>query len=341
MKTFCTLLFAFVFSITAFAQAPNNGTTMVPNAPPDIDTGAGVTSVFGRTGTVAAAANDYNFNQLAGNYTLAQGPTIGAGTVLGSVAGGTPAALTQAQLTALINLATASLPGAIPAWPNNTSTYFRGDGTYATLNCAALSNAGAFCTGTNAANLTGTVPSAQLPTATSSALGGVKPDGTTITNSGGAISVTYGTTAGTAAQGNDSRITSPNVGSATGTLAVANGGTGDTGTAWTAYTPTVTCGTGSVTTDTVSGRYKTIGKTVFVQANINISTLGTCLGNLILSAPTGINATGVIYPLSALNSTLSVAVAAAASSAASGIALFFGTAPAANNYFVAGVYEGS
>jgi hypothetical protein len=45
-----------------------------------------------------------------------------------------------------------------------------------------------------------------LPTATASVLGGVKPDGTTITNSAGAISVTYGTVANTAAQGNDSRI---------------------------------------------------------------------------------------------------------------------------------------
>jgi hypothetical protein len=46
-----------------------------------------------------------------------------------------------------------------------------------------------------------------LPTATSTVLGGVKPDGTTLTNSSGAMSVTYGTTSGTAAQGNDSRIT--------------------------------------------------------------------------------------------------------------------------------------
>ena len=46
-----------------------------------------------------------------------------------------------------------------------------------------------------------------LPTATSSTLGGVKPDGSTITNTSGAISVNYGTTSGTAAQGNDSRIT--------------------------------------------------------------------------------------------------------------------------------------
>ena len=40
-------------------------------------------------------------------------------------------------------------------------------------------------------------------------LGCVKPDGTTIANSAGAISVTYGTASGTAAQGNDSRITGP------------------------------------------------------------------------------------------------------------------------------------
>lgn len=46
-----------------------------------------------------------------------------------------------------------------------------------------------------------------LPAATASVLGGVKPDGTTIANAAGAISVTYGTTAGTAAAGNDGRIT--------------------------------------------------------------------------------------------------------------------------------------
>lgn len=39
--------------------------------------------------------------------------------------------LTNAQLTALINPATALLSGALPAWPNNTTTFLRGDGTYA------------------------------------------------------------------------------------------------------------------------------------------------------------------------------------------------------------------
>lgn len=55
--------------------------------------------------------------------------------------------------------------------------------------------------------MTGLIQNYVLPVATSSVLGGVKPDGTTITNSTGAVSVTYGTGANTAAQGNDSRIT--------------------------------------------------------------------------------------------------------------------------------------
>lgn len=44
--------------------------------------------------------------------------------------------------------------------------------------------------------------------ATSTTFGLVKPDGTTITNNVGVLNVTYGTTAGTAAQGNDSRFNS-------------------------------------------------------------------------------------------------------------------------------------
>lgn len=46
--------------------------------------------------------------------------------------------LTDVQLTARIQAATASLSGALPAWPSNATTYFRGDGTYVTLNFAAL-----------------------------------------------------------------------------------------------------------------------------------------------------------------------------------------------------------
>lgn len=58
--------------------------------------------------------------------------------VLQRTGNGTCTALTSAQLTALINPATASLAGLVPAFPNNTTTFLRGDLTYATLNFAAL-----------------------------------------------------------------------------------------------------------------------------------------------------------------------------------------------------------
>jgi hypothetical protein len=79
-----------------------------------------------------------SFSNIAGQVALGQFPTIGANTALCSVAGGTPIACTQAQLTAMLNLATASLPGALPAWPNNITTFLRGDGTYQALNFAAI-----------------------------------------------------------------------------------------------------------------------------------------------------------------------------------------------------------
>lgn len=95
--------------------------------------GAGaITSVFGRTGVVVAAANDYNFNQLAGSLTLAQMPTIANNTVLGSVSGGSavPVALTATQLTTLCNVATVSVSGCGPVLPNDATKFLNGTGAY-------------------------------------------------------------------------------------------------------------------------------------------------------------------------------------------------------------------
>lgn len=44
--------------------------------------------------------------------------------------GGAFGGLTDVEVTARIQAATSSLSGALPAWPNNTTTFFRGDGTY-------------------------------------------------------------------------------------------------------------------------------------------------------------------------------------------------------------------
>ena len=80
---------------------------------------------------------------------------------------------------------------------------------------------------------------------------------------------------GTPISGNLINCTGVPASSITGTLPVANGGTGDTGTAWTAYTPTLTAASGTYTTASAAGRYKTIGKTVFIHVTITITTIGT------------------------------------------------------------------
>lgn len=69
------------------------------------------------------------------------------------------------------------------------------------------------------------------------------------------------------------------------TIAVANGGTGDTGTAWTSYTPTITSQTGTFTSTTPTGLYKTIGKTTFVKIKVVINTVGTASGALYATLP--------------------------------------------------------
>lgn len=93
----------------------------------------------------------------AGGLTVGTSPIAGGTTlrVLYDNAG-VLGEYTNTQLTALIQLATASLSGALPAWPNNTTTYFRGDGTYPTLNCGALTDSVATCSSAAWSGITGT-----------------------------------------------------------------------------------------------------------------------------------------------------------------------------------------
>ena len=50
--------------------------------------------------------------------------------------------------------------------------------------------------------------------------------------------------------------------------------------AWTPYTPTLSCLSGSLTTASASGRYQQIGsgKTILFTVQISITTIGTCAG---------------------------------------------------------------
>jgi hypothetical protein len=61
--------------------------------------------------------------------------------------------------------------------------------------------------------------------------------------------------------------------------------TGSTDTAWTAYTPTITSGSGTITTVSATGSYKVFGKTCWFTTNVTITTAGTGGGFLGVSLP--------------------------------------------------------
>lgn len=93
-------------------------------------TGA-ITTTAGSLATTLAANAVATANIQANAVTLALMAALGANTVIGSVAGGTPAALSQAQLTAMLNVATSSLQGAVPASGGGTTNFLRADMTWA------------------------------------------------------------------------------------------------------------------------------------------------------------------------------------------------------------------
>jgi hypothetical protein len=119
-------------------------------------------------------------------------------------------------------------------------------------------------------------------------------------------------------------------------VSVANGGTGDTGTAWTAYTPTITCGSGTASGSTPTGFFKTIGKTTFVR--LVLTTTTTTCASPVLGLPNTSQAgavlsgreftsTGAMFICSTLSSAANCAIWGTAGSGAgalSGATYIFG-----------------
>lgn len=86
------------------------------------------------TGNVTGSGTGSFATTIAANaVTLANMAQVATATFLGrtTASTGNVEALTATQATALLNLATASVKGLAPAFPNNTTTFLRGDGTYA------------------------------------------------------------------------------------------------------------------------------------------------------------------------------------------------------------------
>jgi hypothetical protein len=59
-----------------------------------------------------------------------------------------------------------------------------------------------------------------------------------------------------------------------------SGGTNDNGSAYTVFTPTIACNSGSIGTNTLTGRYKTLGKMADIHVRLQITTNSTCAGAL-------------------------------------------------------------
>lgn len=59
----------------------------------------------------------------------------------------------------------------------------------------------------------------------------------------------------------------------------------DQTTAWGSFSPTLTCGTGTLTTASATGNFKQIGKTVFYRFAISITTNGSCAASLRITLP--------------------------------------------------------
>lgn len=123
-----------VFSVNVGAGATVTGLLPNANLANPATTVNGQTCTLGSTCTIAAASSSVAI----GTTTITGGTTT---RVLYDNAG-VLGEYTTAQLTGQIATATSVLSGAIPPWPNNTTSFFRGDGTFASVAASGLSGLG-------------------------------------------------------------------------------------------------------------------------------------------------------------------------------------------------------
>lgn len=127
---------------------------------PVLTNGAGFNLTPG-AGPPSSPNNGDVWTTATGMYVQINGSTVGPLGTGGGGGGGSPGGtngqvqynnlgafggLTNAALTALIQPATASLSGAVPAFPNDVNAFFNGAGAYVTIPCGTLSNSGTLCT---------------------------------------------------------------------------------------------------------------------------------------------------------------------------------------------------
>ena len=104
-----------------------------------VDLAVGANTVVGRVAGNIVAAQLATAQVADAAVTLAKMADIATARFIGRTTAltGVPEALTTAQATALLDAATATVKGLVPAPPNNTTTFLRGDATFAAPAAAA------------------------------------------------------------------------------------------------------------------------------------------------------------------------------------------------------------
>jgi hypothetical protein len=118
----------------------------------------------------------------------------------------------------------------------------------------------------------------------------------------------------------------------TGQMSIATAG------AWTAFTPSLSCGTATFTVN--SARSNTLGKTTWAQLDFTVSAIGTCTNPITFTAPNTANSSGALVGQEIANSDVTVDCIFVAASATVTCRRNANTNFANNDHVVvSGVYE--
>jgi hypothetical protein len=115
------------------------------------------------------------------------------------------------------------------------------------------------------------------------------------------------------------------------------------GAAWTSYTPTLTPQSGTLTTASAVGRYKQVGKLIFVSISVTLTNIGTASGAISAALPFTANSSGYAILAGREGASTGTMLQGIIASGSSGVSIltYSNTAALANGYLliVSGVYE--